>query len=95
MSPDICIEAQRSYDERTKPPLHSGFVGRPPATLEMQSPINLRKNNTSWHLDSPHITQNTIRQVLAYLQICVVLLNLLSQKSRGRLERNQAAKLLP
>ena len=40
MSPDICIEAQRSYDERTKPPLHSGFVGRLLATLEKRIPIH-------------------------------------------------------
>ena len=40
LSPDICIEAQRNYDDRTEPPLRSGFVRRPPATLKKRSPIN-------------------------------------------------------
>ena len=40
LSLDICIKAQRSCADRTEPPLHSGFIGRPPATLEKRSPIN-------------------------------------------------------
>ena len=40
MSPDICIAAPHCYTYRTESPLHSGFVGHPPATLEKRSPIN-------------------------------------------------------
>ena len=40
LSPDICIEAQHSYDDRTEPPLRSVFVGRAHATLEKRIPIN-------------------------------------------------------
>ena len=40
MSPDIRIAAPHCYTYRTELPLHSGFVGRPPATLEKRSPIN-------------------------------------------------------
>jgi len=40
LSLGIYIEAQRRYDERIKPPLHSGFVERPPATLKKRIPIN-------------------------------------------------------
>ncbi len=41
MSPDIRIAAPHCYTYRTESPLHSGFVGRPPATLEKRIPINL------------------------------------------------------
>ena len=34
------ISALLSFTYRTKPPLHSGFVGRPRATLEKRIPIN-------------------------------------------------------
>ena len=40
MSPDIRIAAPHCYTYRTELPLHSGFVGRPPATLEKRIPIN-------------------------------------------------------
>ena len=40
MSPDIRIAAPHCYTYRTESPLHSGFVGRPPATLEKRIPIN-------------------------------------------------------
>ncbi len=40
MSPGIFSSAPRCYIKRTEPPLHSGFVGRPPATLEKRIPIN-------------------------------------------------------
>ena len=40
MSPRICGSGPRRYIKRTEPPLRSGFVGRPPATLEKRSPIN-------------------------------------------------------
>ncbi len=49
MSPDIRIAAPHCYTYRTESPLHSEFVGRPPATLEKRIPINLKnklmKNN--------------------------------------------------
>ena len=45
LSPDICIEAQRSYDDRSEPPLRSGFVGRAHATLEKRIPINYQIPN--------------------------------------------------
>ena len=42
--PAICVSAPRCYNQRMErrmePPLRSGFVGRPPATLEKRSPIN-------------------------------------------------------
>jgi hypothetical protein len=40
MSPDIRIAAPHCYTYRTESPLHSEFVGRPPATLEKRIPIN-------------------------------------------------------
>ena len=40
MSPDIRIAAPHCYTYRTESPLHSGFVGHPPATLEKRVPIN-------------------------------------------------------
>lgn len=39
--PAICVSGPRCYMKRMKPPLRSGFVGRPPATSEKRSPINL------------------------------------------------------
>ncbi len=44
MSPDIRIAAPHCYTYRTESPLHSEFVGRPPATLEKRIPINLAHN---------------------------------------------------
>ena len=43
MSPDIRIAAPHCYTYRTESPLHSEFVGRPPATLEKRIPINLQQ----------------------------------------------------
>ena len=34
------------YIKRMEPPLHSGFVGRSPATLENRVPINLLNQNS-------------------------------------------------
>ena len=39
--PAICVSAPRCYMKRMKPPLRSRCVGRPTATLEKRSPINL------------------------------------------------------
>ena len=36
----FALKHRRSYYDRTKPTLHSEFVGRPPATLEKRIPIN-------------------------------------------------------
>ena len=44
MSPDIRIAAPHCYTYRTESPLHSGFVGHPPATLEKRVPINIRRH---------------------------------------------------
>jgi len=38
--PAICVSGPRCYMKRMKPPLRSGFVGRPRATSEKRSPIN-------------------------------------------------------
>ena len=40
MSPGACSSALRWYIQRTESPLHSGLVGRSPATLEKRVPIN-------------------------------------------------------
>ena len=40
MSPGACSSALRWYIQRTESPLHSGLVGRAPATLEKRIPIN-------------------------------------------------------
>ena len=40
LSPGICSSAPRWYIQRSETPLRSGFVGRPPATLEKRIPIN-------------------------------------------------------
>ena len=40
MSPGACSSALRWYIQRTESPLHSGLVGRSPATLEKRIPIN-------------------------------------------------------
>jgi len=44
MSPDIRIAAPHCYTYGTESPIHSGFVGRPPATLEKRVPINRNLN---------------------------------------------------
>ena len=38
--PAICVSGPRCYMKRMKPPLHSGFVRRPPTTPKKRSPIN-------------------------------------------------------
>lgn len=46
MSPDIRIAAPHCWTYRTESPLHSGFVGHPPATLEKRVPINQRLSSS-------------------------------------------------
>jgi len=46
--PAICVSGPRCYMKRMKPPLRSGFVGRPPATSEKRSPINRQAKRDSF-----------------------------------------------
>ena len=41
LSPGACSSEPRWYTQRTESPLHSGIVGRSPATLKNRIPINL------------------------------------------------------
>ena len=55
VSPGICSSAPRCYMKCTEPPLRSGFVGRPPATLEKRVPINALSKHLrrSWLVRPP------------------------------------------
>ena len=65
MSPDIRIAAPHCYTYRTESPLHSEFVGRPPATLEKRIPINC---GATYHKQSPKI----VSQVAFLLHIGLI-----------------------
>ena len=47
MSLGACSSAPRWYSQWTESPLHSGLVGRPPATLKKRIPINLLAQQAS------------------------------------------------
>ncbi len=65
MSPDIRIAAPHCYTYRTESPLHSEFVGRPPATLEKRIPINHPIKSPRFDIYSDIIQIEMARETLA------------------------------